>query len=156
MRLRPSDVEDWLDNQYPEANNNGRNGIVRCVMRPFNWAVQRQVISKNPLTGISRPQPESREVYLDPKQWKQVIEKADGPLRELMLILRATGCRPFEARTVEARHVDRDAKAWVFEASESKGKRHRRAVPLNDEAWEITQRLMLKHPEGALFRNTKG
>ena len=39
---------------------------------------------------------------------------------------------------------------------ESKGKRDRRTAPLSDLAFEICQRLALKHPEGPIFRDRRG
>jgi integrase len=39
---------------------------------------------------------------------------------------------------------------------ESKGKRDRRTVLLSDVAFDICQRLALKHPEGAIFRDRRG
>jgi len=44
----------------------------------------------------------------------------------------------------------------VFPADESKGQREPRVVQLTDRAFEICQRLALKHPEGPLFRNSEG
>jgi integrase len=57
---------------------------------------------------------------------------------------------------VEARHVDVQQGRWVFPKSEEKMNRTTRVVYLTDQALEITQRLVLAHPEGPLFRNTHG
>ena len=67
-----------------------------------------------------------------------------------------TGCRPGEARRVEARHFDREDRCWVFPVAESKGKRDKRVVLLTDTAFEICQRLALKYPEGPIFRTSAG
>ncbi len=67
-----------------------------------------------------------------------------------------TGCRPQEVRRVESRHFDREAKRWVFPVKESKcGEKtdQERIVYLTDKAFEICQRVALKHPEGPMFRN---
>jgi len=68
--------------------------------------------------------------------------------------LRATGMRPFELRTVEARHLQDGA--LIFDIVESKGKKVRRSVPLNDTALAILQPLAEKRPTGKLFRNHRG
>lgn len=57
---------------------------------------------------------------------------------------------------VEVRHVDLPNKRWVFEIEKSKGKKRQRVVYLSETAIEITRRLLRKHPEGALFRNSRG
>lgn len=75
---------------------------------------------------------------------------------DIVTVLKETGCRPHEARRVEARHLDRADKCWVFPIDESKGEREKRVVLLTDRAFEICQRLALKHPEGPIFRNSKG
>jgi integrase len=149
-------VDDWIDERYGHRTANCRNGVVRAISRPFNWAVKERTIPRNPISGIERPQAESRETYITPAEWKRLMDKAEGPIHDILTVLRETGCRPHEARIVEARHVDRNLRAWVFEVSESKGKRSRRVVPLTDKAWELTQRLMLLRPEGPLLRNERG
>ncbi len=68
--------------------------------------------------------------------------------------MRQTGCRPKEARTVEARHFD--GSCWVFPVKESKGRRDQRVILLNETALAITRRLALKNPEGPIFRNVYG
>ncbi len=71
-------------------------------------------------------------------------------------ILRETGARPLEVRTVDNRYFDRRAKCWVFPRSQSKGKRHPRVVMLNDKALEITKRYADQYKTGPIFRNGKG
>ena len=100
-------------------------------------------------------------MYLDPKQWDKLVAAVancqdGGRLLDIITIMKETGCRPLEARTVEKRHFDQGGKCWVFPADESKGKKVSRVVLLNDKAFAICQRLALKHPEGPLFRNSKG
>ena len=80
-------------------------------------------------------------------------------LDELRLHIHAAlnvGCRPQEILRVTARHVDLAGQRWVFRKSESNMKRFTRVVYLPDKALGITRRLMLKHPRGPLFRNSKG
>ena len=57
---------------------------------------------------------------------------------------------------MEDHHYDRAARTWDFVVEESKGKRDRRTVLLSDAAFEICQRLALKHPEGPIFRDRRG
>jgi integrase len=87
--------------------------------------------------------------------WNQIgkIVK-DQEFRNLLMILRATGCRPIEARTVEAKHVR--GRFWVFPKVDSKGQKYNRVVPLTKVAYRITRRLMKQYPNGVLFRDTRG
>ena len=98
-------------------------------------------------------------MYLETAQWSKLVAllgkaRDGGALLDLLTVLRETGCRPKEARIVEARHID--GHRWVFDVLESKGKKRRRVVKLTDTAFTICQRLALKYPEGPLFRNRNG
>jgi integrase len=127
------------------------------VSRVFSWAKKSGRLKGNPLEGMEKPQPTSRDVYLTPDQYKSVVAAIkDEAFRDFVQIMRETGCRPKEARLVEARHFDRQSKCWIFPKAEAKGRREARIVLLNDRAFEITQRLALKHPSGPMFRNLDG
>ena len=83
------------------------------------------------------------------------------PSKKILLILRATGCRPAEdAVLVECRHVDLTKAEWEFPPDEWKcGKKtgEPRIVPLNDAALALTRiAYMRTGGEGRLFRNRKG
>lgn len=158
--LKPTRVNDWLRSNFKEATDTGKNGAVRAVSRAFNWARSQRLIRDNPLLGMERPAAEPREVYITPDQWKEALAlvKESDPFRDLLLFLKGTGCRPFEARLVEASHWDRNDMI-VLERKNSKGKkgkRSRRVIRLNSEAQGIVRRLSLKRPEGALFVNRRG
>ena len=92
-----------------------------------------------------------------PDQWKALVDAVQNlAFLDYITVMKETGCRPQEIRKVESRHLDRKNQCWVFPIDESKGKREKRIVHLTDQAFEICQRLALKHPEGPLFRNTQG
>jgi integrase len=122
----------------------------------FNWGEAQELIDRNPARRMKAPRYTPRDVRIPPEDWATLLAGMtdDDPFKVFLLALRATGARPFEVRTVEARHVA--GRTWTFEVKESKGKRRRRAVPLNDAAYAITQALAEKHPKGPLFRNKKG
>src|SRR5262249_52194844 len=77
-------------------------------------------------------------------------------IRELLVTVWETGCRPQEATAVEARHVDLELARWVFPVDESKGETIPRVVYLGEDALAITRKLMARHPTGPLFRNEDG
>lgn len=152
--LRPFHVTRWREKHKYEGNT--ANAAVRCVLRCFNWGVAEGHLKENPVKGVEKPSATARECYIEAEDWTKLMAKATGSLRDFLMILRETGCRPQEARAVESRHFDRKLRAWVFPKNESKGKKRQRVVPLNDSALAITKRLVLKYPEGPLFRNSKG
>jgi len=158
--LKPHHVERWLAVSYKKAGNTYKHGGCRSLTRAFNWARKQGLITVNPLAAMEKPTPETREAYLTAEQWEAVAARLDGdPLLDLFQFMRETGCRPHEARHVEARHWDRAGKRVVLNLALTKGKKGKklpRIIRLNERATEIVQRLTLKHPEGPLFRNSRG
>lgn len=151
-------VTKWLDDEYAEAGDTYKNGAVRAVMRAFNWAAKQGHILANPVKGVERPAAESRVAYLSAEQWNKFVGKIEenDPFHDFVVFLRETGCRPQEARHIEARHFDRHNQLTEFPIKESKGKKEPRVIPLNDRAMGIITRLAMKYPEGKLFRNKRG
>ena len=80
----------------------------------------------------------------------------DATLRDLIEVTWETACRPQESLRAEARHVDMTNQRWVFEKSESKGKRVSRVVYMSDKAMAIVKRLTIAHPTGPLFCRPNG
>jgi len=153
--LRPYHVEAWLADFG--GNSNTRNGAVRAVKRAFNWAVKQGYLTHSPVRNVEKPKPRRREEYLEPERYQQIIEAIQDPcFHDFVEAMKETGARPQEVRLVQAKHVDRKARVWFFPASEAPKGDEERTIPLSDQAWEITQRLMLKYPEGPLFRNHHG
>ncbi len=155
--LKKHPVTRWSIRQKEQGHSdNTRNGAIRAVMRVLNWALDNDLIEKNPIRGVKQPKCVPRDVRIAPADWQAILgHLADAdPFRDFLIVLRATGARPLEVRTIEARHIV--GRSWVFEVEESKGKRRRRAVSLNDTAFEITNKLAAAYPEGPLFRNRRG
>lgn len=171
--LKPFHVTQWLDSAHEGHAADTRIGAVRAIRRAYKWAKSIGHIKVNPLAEWEPEMPgkQPRDVVVEPQQWETVrclIEpnpqelgyKAkrweDGNFLDFLTLLKETGCRPFEVMQLEAKHVDKQLKAWVYSRKDSKGKKYKRVVYCTDEAWGITQRLMRKHPEGKLLRNKEG
>lgn len=174
--LKPFHVYDWIDRNHrtvkratpkgtidtgkPTSDNYRRN-LIRAVKSAFRWAERREYIDRSPIRYVELPTARARDVYLTPEQWGKLVARVaksrdHGCLLDLITVVRETGCRPQEARRVEARHFSREERCWEFPVDESKGKQEKRVVLLTDKAFEICQRLALKHPEGPMFRTSAG
>jgi integrase len=153
--LKPFHVQQWLD-----ANagwKTGRRGAVVAVQRALNWAARMGLIEVNPVRAVEKPKPGRRETVISPGQFEAILSVVqDEDFRDLVTVCWETGCRPQEACSVEARHVNVASGCWEFPVDESKGKKRRRVVYLTDAALEITRRRMARWPKGPLFRNTDG
>jgi integrase len=154
-RLRPIHVQQWVDAQHGWGS--GKRGAITAVQRAFNWAARMGLIEASPLRHVEKPRAGRRDVVITPVEYAWILGRVrDEPFRDLLVVCWETGCRPQEILAVEARHVDLDGGRWVFPIDEAKGKKAHRVVYLTDPALEITKKLMARHPEGPLFRNTDG
>jgi integrase len=156
--IKPAHLHRWLERSYKASGQSDRNGACRAMARTFNWAKKAGLIAANPIEGMERPGPVSRDCYITPEQWSEVIAlvKADDPFADLLWFLHETGARPQEARTVSAKTFDKKRQCFVLQLKDSKGKKHRRVIRLNRKAFETCKRLAMKYPDGPLFRNSFG
>jgi integrase len=146
--------------KYADCSDTYKHNLIRAIQAPFNWALERKELKKqigeNPLAGLEKPAQTARDVYATEDQWRQIIAGVkDECFRDFLEICHETGCRPIEARMVTAENFDRENRQWYFADPPKKlrGKKRPRIVRLNDRAFEICQRLALKHPSGPLLRN---
>lgn len=154
-QLKPYHVQEWADSF--DFSKTSRRNYLRAVKRALRWALTQGYIEHNPIQHLEIPAADRREVVVSASEFKAILNHAGADsLRDLINVTWETGCRPQESLRVEARHVDLENHRWVFPSSEAKGQRVPRIVYLTDAAFSITRRLMLKHPEGSLFRNSFG
>jgi integrase len=154
-RLKPIHVQQWVDAQ--PGWGNGKRGAITAVQRAFNWAAKMGLIDASPVRHVEKPRAGRRDVVITPGEYAWILGQVkDEAFRDLLVVCWETGCRPQEILAVEARHVDPDGGRWVFPLDEAKGKKAHRVVYLTDRALEITRRLVLRQPDGPLFRNTDG
>jgi integrase len=145
-------VAGWVD-KLP-GGDNYKNGAVRAVSAVFNWAVKRDLLTVNPVAKVSRPSSTPREVEISDADWRRVLDATKDYFLDVLNFLDATGCRPQELRILSASH--RREKQMILERKNSKGKRVRRVIRLNNVAAEIVERLAAKYPDGPLFRGKGG
>jgi len=163
--LKKHHLESWIDAEYPlegpnKCSPNTRHGMISAVMRAFNWALKTDRIDRNPLFGFEKPGREPRDCYLFPEQFEQLFAAVqDQPFKDFLVALRHTGCRPLEARSVEASHFRPEERSWILPPELMAGHTHKREprrVRLNDVMLDLTKRLAEANPTGPLFRNTDG
>ena len=155
-QLRPYHIQRWLD-ANPKWSDTHKRGCIIAVQRAFSWATKMGYAQASTVVHVEKPSAVQRDVIITKAEFEQLLGLVrDEDFRDLLIVSWETGCRPQESLIVEARHVDQQNFRWVFPPKKSKGKRRPRVVYLTDKAFAITQRRMLKWPEGPLFRNTHG
>jgi integrase len=153
--LRPHHVQTWADGY--ELSTTTRRNYMRTVKRCMSWALKQGYVRTNPIAHLELPGSEPRDVVVTEAEYDELLSYVpDECLRDLIRVTWETGCRPQESLRVQSRHVDLKNSRWVFPQKEAKGKRWPRVVYLTDTALAITTRLMLKSPDGTLFRNSRG
>lgn len=155
--LKPLHVQRWIDKQYREKSATYKNIAITAVKAAFNWAVEQGYLGHSPISRMKKPRCACREFFVSAVEWPRVLGAARGQeFRNLVTVMFASGARPQEIRRFEARHYEPDLARLVLRCEESKGKRQRRVIYLDDLSREIVERLIARHPRGSLFRNSRG
>ncbi|MCG8653016.1 MAG: tyrosine-type recombinase/integrase [Pirellulales bacterium] len=151
--LKQHHLTKWLADN-PDWGANSGNDAISIVQRMINWAIEEGYVDRQPIARMKKPRRKRRDVVYTEAQWASIKENAHPSIIDLLDFLYLTGCRPQEARGIEARHIHDDL--VIFPADESKGETDPRVIFLPPEAKSITDRLLVLHPSGALFRNSRG
>jgi integrase len=166
--LKKHMVQHWIDTNKTKApdpkkrikpwNENTAHNAARAVVACFNYAVEWEHLEKSPIPKLKKAKATPREdCELSPEEWKRLIQGIKDPsFKDAVLFMRLTGARPMECRNAEKRHFDPTIPAIVFPKAEAKGKKRERVIHLSGEALLIVQKLILRHPEGKLFRSGLG
>ena len=156
-KLEPAHVTGWMGDQGSWGDTT-RNDAISHVQRTFHWAVNQRLLTRLPLPKlVDKPPRRRREVVYTPGEFQTILGAVpDREFRELLEFLWETGCRPIEARILEARHVDVQKRIAILPPSENKTRKAERVIILNQAATDICRRLVQEQPEGAIFRNTRG
>jgi integrase/recombinase XerC len=148
-------VIEWID-AHPQWGDAVRRGAIIAVQRPFNWAAKLGYIDQSPLRSVEKPPAKRREVAVSLEQWTEIRNhyRHGDPFRDLLEFCWETGCRPQEARAIEARHVRLDLGMILIPPNEAKGKKRWRRILLEGRSREIIERLI--HRKGTVFVNAEG
>lgn len=155
--LSGSDLASWVESQKTWGSTT-RNEAITSVIRCFNWAVGKRYLKVNNVAVVpDKPRRKRRETVISPEDWTKLLSHvADQAFRDLLEFMHATGCRPLEARSMEAKHIDLRAGLVIFPRSQAKGERHERVIYLTESASAICQRRLSLWPDGPIMRNTQG
>ncbi|HWB08665.1 MAG TPA: tyrosine-type recombinase/integrase, partial [Pirellulales bacterium] len=154
-QLRPIHVQEWIDS-YDVASGTKRN-YARAIQRAMRWALHMGCIAANPIADFQKPKGGVRSTVLSAEDFDELLSLGrNNEFRELLTFAWETGARAAECLAVERRHVDLDGGRIVFPVEEEKMERAPRVIYLSDTALGIIRKLCLRHPQGALFRNSGG
>jgi integrase len=153
--LTPPVITAWLAGQVTW----GRSlrwlaaSIVRSCCR---WAVP-ALVESDPTVGLKLPGPLSRgaDSLITQDQHERLLAAAPPAIRDTLLALHATGCRPCELCQVEARRFDPASGTWLLQQHKTAGTGRVRVVLLPPAVVTLCKTLAQRHPTGPLFRGCK-
>jgi integrase len=130
-KCRAFDLRQWLDEKWRAAANWTVRRVIATVKRVFNWALDAELIDKNPFARVRhrgrgrRGRPMSQEDF-------QTIMRASSPsFRRFLVFLKFTGCRPGEAGMMKWSDVRFDQGCVVLENHKTAKKTERpRRIPI--------------------------
>ena len=101
-------LTSWLD-EHPEwLNPWTRSYAIRCVKRPFNWAVQQDLLERNPFGKVPPGKGDPRRCMTPQEFGKLLMAAREHQMTGLIEVLRflyIVGCRPEVVRHLRWDHV---------------------------------------------------
>ena len=161
--LRPFHVGEWVDeNRVPRPGRrawgaNHCRGAITAVQRAFSWAEKVGHLPKSPIRHVEKPPPKRREQSLAPADFAALLGHVkDDAFRGVLEFCWETGCRVQELRLLGAEHYKPDRGRFELPPRQAKGKKRWRLIYLTPRAEGIVAPLVLRHPDGPIFRNEDG
>ena len=153
--LKPIHVTRWVDERgWKETTE--RNAR-RSVSRAFSWAAEEGILARNPLQGMKCPGANARGRILTDHEFRVLVRNSSTDFKLLLFVLRETGCRPKEARTLRWPEVFADR--WEMKEHKTAKKTKRpRVVHLNATMRRLMEvlRRRAKDPDGHVFLSGRG
>lgn len=155
--LSPGHVTEWLKGQS-SWNSTTKRGAITCLQRALNWSKKNNGLKVNVLAGMEKPLAKTRTTIVSEDEFKTLLAAIhDKEFKDLLLFSYDCGCRPQEAKQLEARHIELGKQRAVLPTEEAKGKRNPRAIYIpTTRALKIIKQRLKDFPEGKLFRNRNG
>jgi integrase len=104
--LRPHHVTAWVAKHKWNAST--EHNARRSVFRAFSWAVEEGLLRSNPLQGMRCPMTLARQRGMTDDEFRQLLRGSRRDFKQLLFMLRVTGCRPKEARELTWGQVQGD------------------------------------------------
>lgn len=151
-KLRTARLKEWRNELGGAASSQNRN--LNTLRAALNLAVSHNRVSASAAQQWKSVQPHKgadnrRTLYLDKKQRRALLEKAEGDLHDFILAAMLTGARPGELASLRRRDFDHRTGTLQFT-----GKTGSRTVPLSDAAIALFKRCSQgKTPDAPLLTN---
>lgn len=137
---------------------------IDSLQAAFNYAVRMRLIPENPIRGLVKPSARSRgrECIVSPDGHELILARVRGQLRELIVCLECSGCRPSELLTATAADWDDALGAVVYHGKarrrigegthKTARKDKERRIFFAGEALRLMRERVRRYPRGPLWR----
>lgn len=124
----------------------------------WKWCKDEGLIGDDPLGKMRIPTPRRRREVMTNEQADRLRQAiVSARFLDIFDVLRETGCRPADARRVEAAMIDFEAMTWTLPDHKTAGHTQEpKTVYMTPRAAVICRRLAAEFPEGPIFRNEHG
>jgi integrase len=152
--LKPASLLQWLarSERGKRASSSTRRGWLTALRQAIKWCMTNgHYGGGDPLLGLKMPKMEHRDRTLTPDERQAVLDACGPEFRDLLVALGECGPRPHILMQMEAKDID-----WGQGVATVVSKRQPYTVMLTDRLARMLREKAESHPEGPLFRNTKG
>lgn len=127
-----------------KTGDNTIRDTLAVAMQVFRWATNNDLIERNPLVGYRLPPRTGRTRLIADEEYQRLIEHSPPALRDIIVAVRETGCRPGELRKLVWDYVHLDVGLWIIPIHKTIGQQKQprpRVVPLTPAVEAICRRL---------------
>ena len=146
-RLQPLHVTEWVN---PDWSRSYQNSSITALQRAFKWAVVQGYIERSPIAVLEKPGAQRRDNCPTKNDFELMLHHASVEMKRVLEFVWESGSRPQEVGAIEGRHIN--GSRVEFPEKESKGRKYRRIIYLNDRARELLEGVT----EGHAFTNRDG
>lgn len=145
-----------VDTQKPISYNR----YLACIKKLFNFAIEHDLLDKNPAQKLKKFREEKREVYLSKEEVERLftaLNQSEHKIQACLIkLIIFTGSRSGEVKSICWSEVDLEKGVWMRHASKVKGKKTV-SVPFNQMALAVLKEMQDSRQEGVdyIFINPK-
>lgn len=145
--IKSREIRDLVDGIAERGSGIMANRTLALVRKIFNFAIQREIVTQNPCSGVARPAEErQRERVLSEDEIKAVWKACDGEpawVAAAMRLYLLTAQRKNEILGMRWDEVDLNSGWWTIPSERAKNSRSHR-VPLGPQTLLILKQLRLR------------
>lgn len=158
-RIKRADIENYVSHRVKSGNNPAVNRELTTLKHFFNFAIQKEIIEKNPVQGVKRLTENRRPIKLlsdkELADYFDYCQKNDPLLYDLSAVAYNTGLRRGDIVKIMGTDVNVERRILTVAVSKRRGELML-YVPLNEKALEVLARRKADNGKGYLFPSRNG